>query len=246
VVAETAAAIGATRAPWARSALIEALSHAQPKVRRAVATALGNYRDAEVATALIPVGQRDPSYFVRAAALHALGKTRDARGFDVLSAAAKERTWNGTVEGGAVRGLAELADARAMGPVLDAARPENDEGVRRSAVWGIGRIGELVESERTRAVGALDQLLGDATFMVQVTALQSAEALGDARLLPPLDHLAQAAFDGRIKRDALEAAIRVREAAKVPAQVSGMRSDIDGLREEHRKLQEKIEALSRS
>ena len=62
----------------------------------------------------IPVAQGDASYFVRAAALESLGKTRDARAFDVLAAALESKTWNATVESGAARGLAELADARAL------------------------------------------------------------------------------------------------------------------------------------
>ncbi len=48
VLAEAAAAIGATRAPWARTMLIGALSHRHPKVVRAAAEALGNFRDPEV------------------------------------------------------------------------------------------------------------------------------------------------------------------------------------------------------
>jgi len=246
VLAEAAGAIGATHAPWARALLIEALGHKHPKVRRAVAAALGKFRHADAATALIPVAQKDPSYFVRSAALNALGKTRDARAFDVLAKAVEEKTWNGIVEAGAVRGLAELADARALPLVLGASREELDEGVRRAAVGAIGRIGELVENERTRVVEALEELLDDSMFLVQLAALAAAESLGDSRLLPALDRLGQAAFDGRVRRDAMEAAIRVREAAKVPTQVTAMRSDIDGLREEQRKLQEKIEALSRT
>lgn len=245
VLAEAAAAIGATHAPWARRMLAEALSNSHPKVRRAVAAALGNFRDADVAAALIPAARSDVSYFVRAAALEALGKTRDARAFDILAAAAKERTWNGTVEAGAVRGLAELADSRALPLLLDAARDEGDEGLRRTAAGAIGRTAELVEEARTSAVRRLEELLDDRTYLVQIAALQAAEALGDARLLPGLDRIAQTAFDGRTRRDAQEAAIRVREAAKVPAQVNGMRGDIDGLREVQRKLQEQVEALSR-
>jgi aminopeptidase N len=245
VLVEVAAAVGSSHAPWARAILVDALAHPHPKVRRAVAAALGNFRDAEAATALIPVAQNDASYFVRAAALTALGKTRDPRAFDVLASVANERTWNGTVEAGAIRGLAELADARAMPLVLKAARPQNDEGARRAAVDAIGRIGELVHDERTRAVQALEERLDDEMFMVQLSALAAAESLGDARLLPALDRIAQSAFDGRVRRDAMEAAIRIREAAKVPAAVKSMRNDIDGLREEQRKIQEKIEALSR-
>jgi aminopeptidase N len=246
VLVQAASAIGETRAPWAREMLIQAIGHAHPKVRRAAAAALGNFRHADAAGALIGPAKSDASYFVRSAALAALGKTRDPRAFDVLASAVKESTWNGTVEAGAVRGLAELGDARAMPLVRTAVGEDRDEGLRRAAVWALGRIGELVESERTAAVEALEERLDDRMFLVQLGAVAAAESLGDARLLPALDRLSQSAFDGRVRRDAAEAAIRIREGAKVPAQVTAMRTDIDGLREEQRKLQEKIEALTRT
>jgi aminopeptidase N len=246
VLAETAAAIGATRAPWARAVLITALSHEHPKVIRAAAAALGGFREADAATALIETAANHTSYFVRAAALAALGKTRDARAFNVLCAAVKATTWNGTVEAGAVLGLAELADARAMAPIVDAMRPERSEGLRRAATAALGRIGALVEEERTRVVDELEERFGDPSFMVALDAIIAAESLSDVRLLPGLDRVAQQAVDGRMRRDAMEAAIRIRAAAKIPAQVKGMREDIDELREDQRRLQEKIEALARA
>jgi aminopeptidase N len=246
VLAQAAAALGATRAPVALALLRQSLGHEHPKVRRAVASALGNFRNAEAATALLPVAHDDVSYFVRSAAFEALGKTRDARAFDVLAAAARERTWNSTVESGAVRGLAELADPRAFDLVVESASLRNDEGLRRTAAGAIARIGQLVDAQRTRAVDALDALVSDPLFLVQVATIVAMETLGDARHLGTLDRIAQSADDERCRRDAQEAAIRVREAQRVPAQVSGLRSDVDRLREEQRKLQEKIESLART
>lgn len=245
VLAGASSAIGATRAPWARSLLLNALGHAHPKVRRAAAASLGNFRNYEVAEALIELARNDASYLVRAAALESLGKTRDDRAFDVLASAIASKSWNGTVESGAARGLAELADARAIPLLIDAARPRSDESLRRAAVGAIARLGQLVESERSRAVAALEDLVDDTDIHVQLAALRAAESLGDVRLLPALERLTGTAFDGRTRRTAQEAAIRVRESSKVPAQVAGMRDDINELREDHRKLQEKIEALAR-
>jgi aminopeptidase N len=246
VLAELAAAIGATRAPWARGLLAGALAHPHPKVVRAVAEALGNYRDADVAGALAECARIHRSYFVRAAALTALGKTRDARAFDVLAGALRERTWNGTVEGGAATGLGELGDARAMPLVLDACRAENGDGMRRAAVAALGRIAALVEGERARAIDALDRLIDDPTFSVARVAIAAAESLGDPRLLPALGRVAAQGFDGRLRRDAAEAEMRIRRDSKVPAQVRILRNDIDELRAEQRKLQEKIEAIART
>ena len=216
-----------------------------PKVRRAVAAALGEFRSAEVASALLAPARSDESYFVRAAALAALGKTRDARAFDVLRARSRAPSWNGTIEAGAARGLAELADARAIDLLIDATKLGRDEGLRRVAVGALARAGSLVESERTRVADALGGLLDDPMFLVQLAAIAAAESFEDQRLLGALDRLAASGFDGRVRRDSAEAAMRIREAANVPSQVSALRSDLDTLREEQRTLQEKIEALAR-
>ncbi len=110
----------------------------------------------------------------------------------------------------------------------------------------MARLGALVQEERTRVVDELERRLDDSSFLVAIDAVNSAESLGDARLLTALDRLALAADDGRMRRDAMEAAIRIRKGEKVPPQVRGLREDIDELREDQRRLQEKIEALERS
>jgi aminopeptidase N len=244
VLDEASAALGATKAPWAREILTDALAHPHPKVRRAAASALGSFRSADAAQVLIAAAQSDPSYFVRAAALASLGKTRDVRAYDILREAVMQRSWNGTVEAGAVRGLAELADARAVDAIIEATKLGRDEGLRRAAVASIGRSGEVVGEARTKVADVLNGLLDDPMFLVQLAAIAAAESLEDQRLLGTLDRLSSNAFDGRVRRDAMEAAMRIREGQKVPSQVSAMRSDLDLLREEQRKLQEKIEALS--
>ncbi|MBV8498307.1 MAG: HEAT repeat domain-containing protein [Candidatus Eremiobacteraeota bacterium] len=245
VLAEAAAAIGATRASWARAILMGARKHRHPKVVKAVAVALGNFRDPDAAAALIEAAEKEQSYFVRAAALTSLGKTRDPRAFDILRSAARQRTWNGVVEAGAVAGLAELADPRALPVLLDALRPEQGEGLRRAAVGALGRLGALVEAERTRVVDVLAQRLDDESYPVAVEAIAAAETLGDPRLLPELERLSEQAFDGRLRRDAMEAVIRIRKGAKVPAQVTSLRDDIDELRQEQRRLQDQISTAPR-
>ena len=243
VLAEAAAAAGATRAPWARALLTDHAGHAHPKVRRAIAAALGNFRGKEVADALLPLAKHDASYFVQSAALHALGKTRDARAFDLLSAEIKTKSWNGVIESGAAHGLGELADIRALPILQEATTPGTEEALRRSAIGALARLGQLVEESRTSVVDAIAQRLSDPMFLVALSAIAAAERLGDRRLLEGLDRLNNA-FDGRVRRDALEAAIRIREGARVPAQVADLRSDVDTLRDEHRKLQAKIDELS--
>jgi aminopeptidase N len=244
VLEAAASALGATRAPWAREILLAAVEHEHPKVRRAVAAALGAFRDDRTAAALRGRVEGDVSYFVRAAACLSLGKTRAAGAFDVLVAVTKRTTWNGVVEAGAVAGLAELADARAIPSILEASSASRPIGVRVAAALALGRACALLETERGRLVDAIERLVDDPMLHVTVAALDAAESTEDARLLSVLDRVARDGFDGRVRRRAFEAATRIRESRSVPAAVTSLRSDLDELREQQQRLRESIEAIS--
>jgi aminopeptidase N len=241
VGAEVASALGRSRAPSARETLLANTGHAHPKVRRAVADALGSWRDAQVADALVAL-RDDASYFVVAAALHALGKTRDARAFDALVAGTSTPSWNETIAAGAVRGLGALADPRALAVLLDAMTPERHEALRRAAVGALAQLGTLVEPVRSDVVDAVERALDDPAFLVRLSAFAAAERLADPRLLSALDRLAQG-DDGRLRRDAAEAAIRIREAQTKPAALADLREEIDRLRAESQTLRERLDAL---
>lgn len=246
VAAELAAALGKSRAAWARELLLETLDHPHPKIRHAVAEALGEFREPEVAAALIGPATRDESYFVQRAALHALGRTRSDKAFKILRDAARTTSWNGTIESGAALGLGELADPRATPLLLAMTKPGGDVAARVSALLGLARQAELLDSERAAAVDAIIGAIGDANFFMARGGVLAAEHLADKHVLEPLDRLAETGFDGRLRRDAADAAARIRDGQKTPAAVTGLRTDLDALREEHRKIQEKLDALTRA
>ncbi len=243
VAAEVAGVLGAARSPAGRAALLATVRHPHPKVRRAVADALGYYHDDKVASALLGL-RDDESYFVVAAAYEALGKTRDPRAFEALRDGIGGTSWNQTIEAGAARGLAELADERGLALLLAVLEPQTGEGLRRSAVRAVARLAALVDALRTRAVEAVERMLGDPSYLVRVSAYAACETLADPRLLPALDRLAITESDGRLRRDASEAALRVREAQKTPPEIVAMREEIDGLRIETRTLRERLDAVS--
>jgi aminopeptidase N len=238
---EVAAALGASRAPFAGAALIANVGHPHPKVRRAIAEALGHFREPDAAAALLGL-REDPSYFVVAAALHALGKTRDPRAFDALVAATATPSWSETIAAGAVRGLGALADARALPVLRDELQPQKYEALRRAAIGALAQLGTLNDAVRTDAVDAIERTLRDSGYLVRVSAFAAAEKLADPRLLPALDRLAASEDDGRLRRDAAEAAIRIREAQTKPAALGELREEVDRLRAEMQSLRERLDA----
>ncbi|HEV2641736.1 MAG TPA: HEAT repeat domain-containing protein, partial [Candidatus Elarobacter sp.] len=239
---EIAAALGDSRAPSARAALLANVSHPHPKVRRAIAKALGAWRDAEVADALLAL-RDDASYFVVGDALHALGKTRDPRAFDALVAATHVPSWNESIASGALRGLGALADARALAVLEAALAPGRPQALRRAAVGAVAELGALAETVRTAAVDAVNRTLDDTDALVRMSAFTAAEHVTDARLLPVLDRITHNERDGRVRRHAAEAAIRVREAQTKPAELARLRDEMDRLRAESRALRERLDGL---
>jgi aminopeptidase N len=239
---EVASALGGSRAPSARETLLANTGHAHPKVRRAIADALGNWRDEPVADALLAL-RGDRSYFVIAAALHALGKTRDPRAFDALVDATKIPSWNETIAVGAVRGLGALADGRGLALLSEALASERHEALRRAAIGAIGQLGMLVDSVRTEVADAIERALHEPGYLIRIAAFAAAERLADPRLLPTLDRLVETEDDGRLRRDAAEAAIRIREAQTKPAALAALREEVDRLRTESQTLRERLDEL---
>jgi HEAT repeat protein len=183
----------------------------------------------------------DASYFVVAAAAEALGKTRDPRAFERLSALIGQPSWNATIAAGAARGLAALADERALAPLLAALETASPEPLRRAALRALAAHATSIEAARVPVADAIERALDDAAYLVRVSAYAAAETLGDARLLPALERHATAEIDGRLRRDAVEAAQRIRASAKTPPEMARLRDDVERLRAEVDRLRALVE-----
>jgi HEAT repeat protein len=120
-----------------------------------------------------------------------------------------------------------------------ASRPDRPEPLRRAAVGALARLGTLVDTVRTAVVDALAAALDDPSYMVRLSTYAACERLADARLLPVLDRLATAESDGRLRRDATEAAQRIRIDAKTPPELVRLREEVDRLRDDLNRLRDR-------
>src|SRR5579875_3781706 len=230
------------RSTWAKDALLAAVSHRHPKARRGIAAALGSFqRDEAVADALIGL-LRDESYFVVATALEALGKTRDPRAYETLLAHLAMPSWRDTIADGAARGLGELGDERAVRPLIDAAKDDRSEDLRRAALGALARLYGLLDERKPSIVQAVSDALDADLVPVRLAAVGAAEALGQGALIPALRRVAARDGDGRLRRDALEAIERIGEAQRSPAEIAKLRNEIAELREEVANLRARLES----
>ena len=237
---EIARVLAGTHAGWAKEALLTERTHAHAKVRRAIATALGAFpRDPNVASALIEM-LADQSYLVVAAALESLGRTRDARAFEILAEHLLVPSWNDVVASGAARGLSELGDPRAVRPLIDACGTDRTEDLRRAALRALPRLYALLDERKPSIVEALVYAHDDEAFAVRSSAIAAAEDLGEAGPVAALRRIADRDGDGRLRRDALEAIDRIGEAGRVPPEVAKLRSEIAELREEVQSIRARL------
>ncbi|MBV8364982.1 MAG: HEAT repeat domain-containing protein [Candidatus Eremiobacteraeota bacterium] len=236
VQAEAAKALGAIKTDDARAALIAAVKVANPKARRAVAEALGEFRGEQACAALEPLAKSDRSYFVEAAAATSIGKTKSPRAFELLRKSLDKDSFNDVVRAGALTGYGALGDERAIPALLDWTKYGHSSSTRRAAIQALARLGE----RRKDVVDALIGLLDDPQLRVRINAADALGKMNAVDALPELDRLANLDVEGRLRIVSMEAAQKIR-AGKEPAdELRRLRDDVDQLRAANAKLEAKL------
>jgi aminopeptidase N len=238
VRAAAATALGKTRRPDALVALLAARGQEQPKVRRAVAAALGefpvdhdpgNARAAELLAAWVKGG--DASCFVEANAALALGRVRSPRAVELLTPVLERRSYMDTIRARALEGLGACADEAAY-PIIEAAltRAASFQS-RRAAVTALGRLAEGTPNAR-RARERLEACLADPDFRVRMDAASALVEIGDARAIPAIERARAGELDGRAKRRFRNAVTQLREKGGNGEKLRKLSEEVERLRSE--------------
>lgn len=155
--AETFIRLGLAAVP----SLMEALSGADPDVKKFLIDILGDIGDRRATMALVSLlHQTDDN--VAMAAVEALGKLHDARAVDPLGDVLRQD--RPLLQFSAIKALQELGDGRAVEPLIACLGRKTLE---RAALEALGRIGDL------RALNPLAQVLRLATTKVRHIAVRS-------------------------------------------------------------------------
>ena len=244
VQAAAAKALGEVRGEGARDALLRCLGVRQPKARRAVVAALGNFEgDEAVLTALVPFARRDQSWFVEGEANRSIGKLRLPGSFDAIVANMARRAFREVVRAGCIDGLVELRDERAIAPLLAAARYGEPFQARPPAVAGIGKFAKGFEQRRQELCERLVELTRDPDFRVRIAAANALKTAGEKAYAAELDAMAGRELDGRAVRVAREAALALRKGGDSDDELKSLRDDLEKLRQENIRLRDRIEKI---
>ena len=249
VRAAAATALGKSRRQDALDALISSRQQKLPKVRRAIALALGEFRvdydpgNMRAAEALEHwVKDGDASLFVEANAALSLGRVRSPRAVEILTPVLDRRAYMDTIRARALEGLGATADEAAYPIVEGAITRKASFQSRRAAVNALARLAEGTSNAR-RARERLEASLADPDFRVRMDAGLALAELGDARAISAIERARAAELDGRVKRRFRNAITQLREKGGASDKVRKLGEEVERLRGESTRLRERVEAL---
>jgi aminopeptidase N len=249
--------LGTRRSARALDALLRGLDEIEePKARRAIVAALGEFRAPEqaelasrAAEALVKVmTQGEPSYYVEAAAATALGKTHTPGAFDALVAKSETRSWNEIIREGVFTGLGELGEARSADVLtswlLNRSKPMDARAAAANGLRTLAATQRIDPGEaQTRAVDALIAALDDPWERVRMGATGALGEFGDRRAIAALRRAVASGPDEREVRGARLALRQIEQGRTPNEEARKLRTDLDELREENRKLRERLDGL---
>lgn len=254
VQAEIAEALSGIRMEQARDALIAGLSVPHPKARKAIVSALGKFKGAEAARALEPLAQRDPSYFVEAAAAYHFALARIAPGMSseapevadaerfLLAELRKESEFD-VIRGAALKGLAELPgiekDERpaSLAALIEWSLRGKPEDSRVYAIDALGMVArKAAPAVLKRILKHLSELAEEDCFRLRMRLIPALLSTESFEALGALERIRSTDVDGRVKRNAQAALDALYQAKEKPEGLAALRTSLEKLEEDYRKL----------
>ena len=245
VQAAAATALGETRSPAARTALLDALEHPESRVRAAAARALGAWRaDDEVGRALALVIQKDRSYLAAGNAAAALGRTRSRNAATELKKALQRDSQREVIRISALTGLAALQDERQLPLILDMARPGPHQRVRSAALSRAADLARNLPPEQRRPVREVaEETLRDPLYFARRGAIDALRRLGDAGAIGALEAAVERDVEGAVRHEARVAIESLRAGVTREEALKNLRDEVDALRQSSDELRSRLEKL---
>ncbi len=225
-----AISLGEIGSDEARTALVESLEQCrEPRVRRGVLCALGNFKNADVVGLLGGMIETEASYFSVIGAVRALANIGSDEAYAILSRALTRPSWQEVIRAAVFQGLGVAKDKRAVDLAMAHTRYGEHIAVRVAAIGCLGALGKELRPDGgdERVVDHLLALLNDKSIRARVTAIRALCRVGNKRALGPLREAARRECLDQLKA-AIDDAIETLEKPKKTSGDAGRTPELSG------------------
>ncbi len=225
-------ALGDIGTPEALDCLLRMGRPANRRVRRALANALGKFKDKRARKVIEELLRSDQSPYVRCEAAFALAKSAGAEALPLLKETMRDPSPNDTLAEACLDAMGDVGGTE-VDVALAAALPYgNPTRVRLGAMKGMKRRGYIREQE-VPALKAI--LLEDKEFAVRDYLVEKLiPDAGDERFLDSLRTAASTDRDNRVRRGALEAIHLISKGAGVARTIAKLKEEVEVLKAQGR------------
>ncbi len=234
VSASSFRALGAMGTPEALSVLLGAGMPADRRSRRALAEALGNFKEESAKLLLITLLQTDQSPYVRCEAALSLAKAWPEGAFQHLTEAMKVHTTNETLAEACLDAMGKLKDADIAAVIRENVAYGRPLRVRIGALKAVRNRGCLLEGELPEIK---EMLLRDKEFRVREYIVSKLiPSLGDARFLDTLKEASRTDRDPRVRRKALEGFHSLTEAGEASKTIARLGYEVEQMKDQLKRI----------
>lgn len=255
---EVAKKLGKIKLNQAVTALKEGLKDEDARVRLVSITALSNFKHPSIYdTVANALEEGDISYYTEAAAARSIGgmvsgnlKTKQPETIALLKTILEQRKgWNEVVRSGAIAGLSKMkTSADAADLILEYTKPGVPQALRLNSVRSLGTISTGQTPEKLGEIlEQLEAIAGESFFLTQVAVVGALGQMQTAQAITILNELAAQTPDGRVRRRAEEAVIKVQKNLGADKAIKELRQEVDKLKQTNQDLLSrltKLEAVS--
>jgi aminopeptidase N len=235
--------------------LVVGLQDHEALTRRAVVESLATIKTEESYQAIREVLKNgDPSYYVEAAAAHAVGaivatgenKQQQEQVIELLKSVLDQRAgWNEVVRSGAIAGLAELKTSEvALNLIMEHTTLGVPQPLRLAAIRALGKISVGQSTANVeRILERLTEIAQETFFLTQVAAVTALGLMETPKAMSILSAIADRTSDGRVHRYAHEEISRLQKIIGNESTLQVLRSELDQLKQQNQDLRSRLENL---
>ncbi len=205
VRAEAARALGTSSQKSTAELLIDAYRDKNSKVRNAVVREVSNFRGANITQFLKNVFEKDSSYIVREAALHALINADSQNAFTYCLKALTIDSHNNRIRTASILGLSKIGNEEAYKIILAYTKHGVETEIRRVAIIALS---EKWHSQ-IEVIEIAERMLMENNFNIRLSAIIALENIGSERAVELLKTGLKSEKQVRLKKQIREALARL-------------------------------------